>query len=95
MKDKSKSAVKTVIDEEALFSIVEKAKKYDELVKPFPNNKQVHCSFCGKSQSQLGKLIAGPQVYICNECVDLCHEIIHQEEEKENGTTIQEETSSN
>ena len=37
------------------------------------------CSFCGKSQKQVKKLIAGPGVYICDECVDLCNEIIEEE----------------
>lgn len=37
------------------------------------------CSFCGKSQNQVKKLIAGPGVYVCNECVDLCNEIIDEE----------------
>ena len=43
------------------------------------------CSFCGKSQNQVRKLIAGPGVYICDECIDLCNEIIDEElkEEKE------------
>ena len=36
----------------------------------------LHCSFCGKNQKEVKKLIAGPTVYICNECVDLCNEII-------------------
>lgn len=39
----------------------------------------IHCSFCGKSQDQVKKIIAGPDVYICNECVDLCKEIIEEE----------------
>jgi len=39
----------------------------------------LRCSFCGKSQNQVKKLIAGPGVYICNECVDLCNEIIEEE----------------
>jgi len=39
----------------------------------------IHCSFCGKSQDQVKKIIAGPDVYICNECVDLCKEIIDEE----------------
>lgn len=38
-----------------------------------------HCSFCGKSQQEVPKLIAGPSVYICDECVDLCNEIITDE----------------
>lgn len=37
------------------------------------------CSFCGKSQKQVKKLIAGPGVYICDECIDLCNEIIDEE----------------
>ena len=37
------------------------------------------CSFCGKSQRQVKKLIAGPGVYICDECIDLCNEIIEEE----------------
>ena len=37
------------------------------------------CSFCGKGQDEVKKLIAGPSVFICNECVDLCNEIIAEE----------------
>ncbi|MDK8501615.1 ATP-dependent Clp protease ATP-binding subunit ClpX [Aerococcus sanguinicola] len=44
---------------------------------------QVHCSFCGKSQDQVNKIIAGPDVYICNECVSLCQEIIDDEAQME------------
>ena len=40
------------------------------------------CSFCGKHQRQVTKLIAGPGVYICNECIDRCLEIIAQERPK-------------
>lgn len=40
---------------------------------------QLKCSFCGKSQEQVRKLIAGPGVYICDECVDLCNEILDEE----------------
>lgn len=39
----------------------------------------LYCSFCGKSQKDVKKLIAGPNVFICNECVDLCHDIISEE----------------
>ncbi|MDR0415785.1 MAG: AAA family ATPase, partial [Propionibacteriaceae bacterium] len=39
----------------------------------------VKCSFCGKSQKQVRKLIAGPGVYICDECIDLCNDIIEEE----------------
>lgn len=42
-------------------------------------NEQLKCSFCGKSQRQVRKLIAGPGVYICDECIDLCNEIIDEE----------------
>ncbi|WP_304985792.1 ATP-dependent Clp protease ATP-binding subunit ClpX [Coxiella-like endosymbiont] len=40
----------------------------------------LYCSFCGKSQHQIRKLIAGPGVFVCNECVDLCNDIIREEE---------------
>ncbi|MCY4320852.1 MAG: ATP-dependent Clp protease ATP-binding subunit ClpX [Bdellovibrionaceae bacterium] len=42
-----------------------------------------NCSFCGKSQKEVSKLISGPQVYICNECIDLCNEILTEENKKE------------
>lgn len=44
--------------------------------------KTMYCSFCGKSQSEVKKLIAGPSVYICNECIDLCDDILKQDEQK-------------
>ena len=37
----------------------------------------LYCSFCAKSQLEVAKLIAGPGPFICNECVDLCHDIVH------------------
>ena len=43
------------------------------------SDRTVKCSFCGKRQEQVHKLVAGPDVYICNECVMLCHEIIAEE----------------
>ncbi|WP_251359269.1 ATP-dependent Clp protease ATP-binding subunit ClpX [Kangiella sp. TOML190] len=43
------------------------------------DNKTLYCSFCGKSQHEVKKLIAGPRVFICNECVDLCNDIIIEE----------------
>ena len=47
------------------------------------NNKEedklLYCSFCGKNQNEVRKLIAGPSVYICNECIDLCNDIIKEE----------------
>src|SRR4030042_2038170 len=42
----------------------------------------LHCSFCGKSQDEVRKLIAGPTVYICDECIELCNEIIAEEAEE-------------
>lgn len=42
------------------------------------------CSFCGKSQNDVKKLIAGPGVYVCNECIDICNEIINDDEQTEN-----------
>lgn len=44
----------------------------------------MRCSFCGKSQNEVKKLIAGPGVYICNECIDICNEIITDDEQTEN-----------
>ena len=49
------------------------------MARPTDSNEQLLCSFCGKSQRQVKKLIAGPGVYICDECIDLCNEIIEEE----------------
>lgn len=68
--------------ENALHLMFEKAKKYDELVK-LNITKKLHCSFCGADQEQVNKLVSGQGVYICDECITLCHEIItgkHDEE---------------
>jgi len=43
------------------------------------NEKQIKCSFCGKSQEQVRRLIAGPDVYICDECIELCHNIVDED----------------
>ena len=61
-----------------------------------PNNndtKQLHCSFCGKTEDKVKKLIEGPGVYICNECVDLCYEIFEDEFEDINPETAINEVS--
>ena len=51
------------------------------------SGKLLYCSFCGKSQHEVRKLIAGPSVFICDECVDLCNDIIREEvQEAENAT---------
>jgi ATP-dependent Clp protease ATP-binding subunit ClpX len=48
-----------------------------------PSEKHLRCSFCGKSKESVKKFISGPSVYICNECVSLCNEILAEEEERE------------
>jgi ATP-dependent Clp protease ATP-binding subunit ClpX len=45
--------------------------------------KELRCSFCGKSQKEVKKLISGPGVFICDECVEICHDLISQEDEKD------------
>ena len=47
------------------------------------SDKHLRCSFCGKSKESVKKFISGPNVYICNECVSLCNEILAEEEERE------------
>ena len=48
-----------------------------------PSDKHLRCSFCGKSKDAVKKFISGPNVYICNECIALCNEILTEEEERE------------
>ena len=43
------------------------------------SEKTLYCSFCGKSQHEVKKLIAGPSVFVCDECIELCNEIIRDE----------------
>ncbi|MCA2960613.1 MAG: ATP-dependent Clp protease ATP-binding subunit ClpX [Silvanigrellales bacterium] len=50
----------------------------------------LHCSFCGKSQREVKKLIAGPNVYICDECIALCNDIIAEEMEKDDVAAVSE-----
>ena len=59
------------------------------------NDDKLKCSFCGKTQDQVKKLIAGPEVYICDECVELCNEILDEEffEAKEKEGSVEGETS--
>ena len=47
-------------------------------------NSTLHCNFCGKSQKEVKKLIAGPGVYICDECIELCNDIIYEDSMKVN-----------
>jgi ATP-dependent Clp protease ATP-binding subunit ClpX len=55
------------------------------MAKKDDSNDNLFCSFCGKNQKEVKKLIAGPAVYICDECIQLCSEIIEEENEKEAG----------
>ena len=55
------------------------------MTKKGDGNDNLFCSFCGKNQKEVKKLIAGPAVYICDECIQLCSEIIEEETEKESG----------
>ena len=50
----------------------------------FDGKKPIRCSFCGKSQETVKRIIAGPGVYICNECIELCSSIIYDEPDAEN-----------
>src|SRR5688572_13707956 len=50
------------------------------------SEKLLYCSFCGKSQHEVKKLIAGPSVFICDECIDLCNDIIRDETTTEAGS---------
>jgi transposase-like protein len=54
-----------------------KAKLYDQIT---VLSGKIHCSFCHKSQDEVDKIIAGKGVFICNECIDLCVEILAPEE---------------
>jgi len=60
-----------------------RAEKPGERPKVDESGKTYTCSFCGKSQDEVRKLIAGPTVYICDECIDLCNDIIAEEVELE------------
>ncbi len=55
------------------------------MAKKDESNDNLFCSFCGKNQKEVKKLIAGPAVYICDECIQLCSEIIEEENDKEIG----------
>lgn len=52
------------------------------------DGKLLYCSFCGKSQHEVRKLIAGPSVFICDECVELCNDIIREEMQEGESETV-------
>ena len=54
------------------------------------NRQGPRCSFCGKSQSMVERLVAGPNVYICNECIDLCNDILRDEEFADTGSSLKQ-----
>src|SRR3989304_1186398 len=58
------------------------------MARPRETNGVLKCSFCGKSQNDVRKLIAGPTVYICDECIELCNDIIAEEWEEEKSREI-------
>ena len=58
------------------------------MAKPIKQGGKLQCSFCGKGQDDVRKLIAGPTVYICDECIELCNDIIAEELEEERGTDL-------
>ena len=58
------------------------------MAKAVKSGGKLQCSFCGKSQEDVRKLIAGPTVYICDECIELCNDIIAEELEEERGKSL-------
>ena len=60
-----------------------RSRSNERMARPREGNGTLRCSFCGKSQNDVRKLIAGPTVYICDECIELCNDIIAEEWEEE------------
>src|SRR4029453_11899722 len=60
-----------------------RSRSSDPMARAREGNGTLRCSFCGKSQNDVRKLIAGPTVYICDECIELCNDIIAEEWEEE------------
>ena len=54
------------------------------------NRQGPRCSFCGKAQNMVERLVAGPNVYICNECIDLCNDILKEEEYSDAGGSMKQ-----
>ena len=63
------------------------------MAKDKDEDKLLYCSFCGKSQNEVRKLIAGPSVFICDECVDLCNDIIREESDAESEASTPERST--
>ena len=89
MEEKARADSATVSDDEpskessakdTVFGEISSSDKASETVE----DKLLYCSFCGKSQHEVVKLIAGPSVFICNDCVELCNGIIYEEDQQEN-----------
>ena len=51
----------------------------------------LRCSFCGKTQDEVKKIIAGPTVYICDECIDLCNDIMEEEWQKDRAIDLHQD----
>ncbi|WP_336761522.1 ClpX C4-type zinc finger protein [Paenibacillus sp. USHLN196] len=63
--------------------LMDKAKKYDELI-AFPERKlEMHCSFCGKGQSEVVRMVASKQASICDECIEICKEILDEGDDRD------------
>lgn len=65
---------------------------YADKPKDKSKEKLLYCSFCGKSQHEVTKLIAGPQVFICNECIELCNDILKEEGNAQIGAVAETQT---
>ncbi|MBN9890091.1 hypothetical protein I6N89_22555 [Pelagibaca abyssi] len=64
--------------EELQFKLSKAEKDRDDLKQRLEELRPLRCSFCGKPQTEVKKIIAGPSAYICNECVSLCAEICNE-----------------
>lgn len=75
----SAPAIQTVEDREKISELGIMDKSHDQCIEVTAVENRLKCSFCGKNQDQVAKLVAGPGVYVCNECIDLCNEIMDEE----------------
>jgi ClpX C4-type zinc finger len=63
----------------------------EEMTKPITHPQQkdtLYCTFCGKTQHEVRKLIAGPTVFICDECIELCMDIIREEDQRDSNASV-------